>query len=114
MNIILGSTLTFTLRSYLYTTNDGFIITLQRLAWFIRRHDRVIISGLVDLDRVAVECWIGKQLRRLPKIHNGEEEFVVSLIYASTAAYYLFEFGHRLDALVQNDQLTCLNVNAGR
>ena len=69
--------------------------------------------GLVDLHRIAVEVRVGEQRGGPLEVHDGEEELVVVLVDARAAADDLLELGHRLDALVEHDQLAGLRIDAG-
>ena len=69
--------------------------------------------GLVDLHRVAVEVRVGEERGGPLEVHDGEEELVVVLVDARAAADDLLELGHRLDALVEHDQLAGLGIDAG-
>ncbi len=53
-----------------------------------------------------------RKVRSLLKVHDGEIEFVVSLVDASAAPDDLLEFRHRIDGLVQHDQLAGLRIYA--
>ena len=63
--------------------------------------------------RQTVKAWVGKQLGRLFEIENGEPQLAVPFIDTCAAPDDLFKFSHRLDVLIQYDQLAGLRINAG-
>src|SRR5690606_6755378 len=73
-------------------TLDGGIVRQPQL---VRWGDRVVTLRDVDGHRIAVEVWIGEQLRRLLEVHDGERELAVVLVDARTPADDLLELGHR-------------------
>ena len=81
---------------------------------FIRRHWRFVGLGFVNLNRVAIKARVGKERGGPLEIHDGEEELVVVLVDAGTAADDLLEFGHGVDAFVEHDQAAGLRIDARR
>ncbi len=79
---------------------------------FFRWKRRVVRTRLVNLHGIAIKRRIGKELGRLLEIQDGEPVFIEVFVDACAAADDLFEFGHGLDALIQNDELAGLGVDA--
>ncbi len=77
------------------------------------RSDRIIGAGFIDLHWLAVEVRVGEKLGGLLEVHDGEVELAVVLVDPGAAADDLLELGHRLDALVQHDELAGLGIHAG-
>src|SRR5690348_819102 len=90
-----------------------FAVTFVRAGRLLRWHRRLAGIGLIDLHRIAIEGRIGEQLGGFLEIHDGEPVLVVVLVDTRTAADDLLELGHRLDVLVENDQLAGLRIHAG-
>ena len=68
--------------------------------------------GLVNLHRVAIKIRVDKQFGGLFEIDDGEEVLVVIFVDARATANDLLELGHRLDALIQHDELAGLGIHA--
>jgi hypothetical protein len=77
------------------------------------RHHRFIRLGFVDHHRFAIEIRVGEQAGGALEVHDGEVELLVVLAQAGATADDLFELGHRVDVLVQHDELAGLGINAG-
>ena len=93
---------------------EVFAVFLGAIPFRVGRSGIVVVIGLVNDDRFAVEVRVVEQRRRLLEIHDGEKELAVGLIDARAAANRLLEGGHRIDCLVEHDQFASLGVDAGR
>ena len=78
-------------------------------------------AGWDDLAQIRQEVKLrdgkivvrGKQLGRLFEVENGEPQLAVPFVDTCAAPDDLFKFSHRLDVLIQYDQLAGLRINAG-
>ena len=77
------------------------------------RHYRLFRFGLVDHHGLAVEIRVSKQTRGALEIHDGEVELLVVLAQAGAATDDLLELGHRVDVLVQHDELAGFGIHSG-
>ena len=80
--------------------------------WWLRRLDRLAWAGLVDLHWVTVEGRVGKQLGGALEVEDGEPALAQVFAQPRAPADDLFEQRHRLDVLVQHDQLAGLRIHA--
>jgi hypothetical protein len=74
--------------------------------------DGVAFTGLVDLHRVAVEGGVGEELGGALEVQDGEPALAQVFAQAGAAADDLLEQRHRLDVLVQHDELAGLRIHA--
>ncbi len=79
----------------------------------VGRSDRIVVAGLVDLNRLAVEVRVGEMAGRAAEVDQGEIELLGVLVDAGAAADDLLELGHRADCAVQHDQAAGLRIHAG-
>ena len=78
------------------------------------RGDRIVVAGLVNLHRLAVELRIGEVVGGAAKIHQREVELLGVFMHAGAAADDLLELRHRPHGAVEHDQPAGLRVDAGR
>jgi hypothetical protein len=78
----------------------------------VGRGDGLVCGGLVDLHGIAVELWLGEEVRGAAEVHDREIELLLVGVNASAAADDLLELGHRADGAVEHDQPTGLGVHA--
>src|SRR5262249_54198393 len=111
------------LRDYLNrnTTYDDLLLT-SSFALFpfavsisigIRRYWVVVIIWLPNYDWLSIKIRVTEQRSRLFEIHDGEKELVVFLQDASAATNDLLERRHRVDGLVEDDQLAGSRIYTG-
>ena len=84
---------------------------VEPLRW--RRRDRLARLRLEDDLGLAVERRVGEELGGLLEVEDREPELAGLLVDARAAADDLLELDHRLDALVEDDDLAGLRVHAG-
>ena len=78
----------------------------------IGRDDRIILAGLVNLHRLAVEVGIGEVVGRAPEINQREIELLRVLVDAGAAPDDLLELGHRAHGAVEHDEPAGLGIHA--
>src|SRR6185369_7225185 len=64
------------------------------LTGLIRRYNWLVAFGLVNLDRLAIETRICKELCRFTEIHNRKVGLAISLVDPCTSPDDLFELSH--------------------
>ena len=79
----------------------------------VGRRDRIVLAGLVDLHRIAVEVRVGEVAGRAAEVHQREVELLGVLVDAGAAPDDLLELGHRADFAVEHDQAAGLRIDAG-
>ena len=72
---------------------DGVFALIDRCLVF-GRHRRVVLAGLVDLHRLAVELGVGEAVGRFAEVDQGEVVLLGVLVYPRAAPDDLFELGH--------------------
>ena len=90
------------------------VVVIARRRRIVGRGHGVVLAGLVDLNRLAVEVRIGEMAAHAAKVHQGEMEFSGVLMHAGAAPDNLLELGHGADLAVEHDEPAGLHVNAGR
>ena len=91
----------------------GVISVRRRRIVLVRRRDGVVLSRLINLNRLAVELRIGEVVGGAPEIHQREVEFAGVLMHAGSAPQDLLELGHGADLTVEHDQAAGLDIDPG-
>ncbi len=84
-------------------------IGIARIWW----NDGIVRRWFIDLHRIAIEGRIREQCSRALEIHDREKKLVVVLIDARAAPDDLLELGHRVDVLIEHNQMAGLCIHTG-
>ena len=82
----------------------------------LRRIDGRLFAGIIvvinDRDRVSIEFRVCEKSAGVAEIHNGEILFAIIGLESCTTTDDLFELGHGVYVVVQNDEPACFAVHA--
>ena len=90
---------------------NGLAVLIDR-RHVVGRDDGVILAGLINLHRLAIEFGIGEVVGRTPKINQREIELLRVLMDARAAPDDLLKLRHGANSTVEHDQAAGLCVNA--